>query len=143
MFGDETSLDGLQRYVVYRWFTDPGSRRIYLPEDHDEHGRTFAADLRVAFARDGAGSPAAAIVKELTESSAEFRRIWADHEVGHRHSRYMRLVHPEVGRVDVHCQTLCDVEQLQGLLVFTAAAGTESHEKLQLLAVLGSQRLGR
>jgi hypothetical protein len=41
----------------------------------------------------------------------------------------------------VHCQTLYDVDQSQGLLVFTATPGSESAEKLRLLAVLGRQRL--
>lgn len=41
----------------------------------------------------------------------------------------------------MHCQTLYDAEQSQGLLVFTATPGTESHEKLRLLSVIGTQEL--
>jgi hypothetical protein len=46
-----------------------------------------------------------------------------------------------VGELELHCQLLDDQEQQQTLLVFTAAPGSESAERLELLAVLGSQRL--
>ena len=36
---------------------------------------------------------------------------------------------------------LFDFGQSQALLVFTATPGSESYEKLQLLAVIGEQRL--
>jgi hypothetical protein len=36
---------------------------------------------------------------------------------------------------------LFDFDQSQALLVFTATPGSESYEKLQLLAVIGEQRL--
>ena len=43
--------------------------------------------------------------------------------------------------IALHCQTLVDPDQAQSLLVFTAIPGTEDHEKLRLLSVIGSQRL--
>ncbi|MCW2759437.1 MAG: family transcriptional regulator, partial [Nocardioidaceae bacterium] len=141
LFGDETSYDGLRRSVVYRWWTDPASRRIYPEDDHAKHARWFTADLRTAYTRDGPASWAAEIVAALTEESPEFREVWADHEIGRKHSKTKRLVHPEVGELEVHCQTLYDVDQDQGLLVFTATPGSESHEKLQLLSVIGRQSL--
>ena len=46
--------------------------------------------------------------------------------------------HPEVGELDLHCQILTDPESGQSLLVYTASPGTESYEKLKLLAVVGA-----
>jgi hypothetical protein len=43
--------------------------------------------------------------------------------------------------MDLDCQTLLDPDQMQSPLVFTATPGTESYEKLQLLSVIGTQRL--
>ncbi len=40
----------------------------------------------------------------------------------------------------LHCQLLLDPDQGQSLLVFTATPGTESHEKLALLSVLGTDQ---
>jgi hypothetical protein len=141
LFGDETAHQGLARSVVYLWYTDESTREIYPPEDRDGHGRYFTADLRHTYARDGAGSRAAEIVTGLEEVSPEFRTVWAQHEVTRKRSRLKRLIHPEVGELEVYCQTLYDVDQSQGLLVFTATPGSESHDKLQLLTVIGSQTL--
>lgn len=137
LFGDETSYDGLDRYVVHRWFTDPASRRIYPEADHPLHGRQFTADLRAALVREGGGGRAQEVVDALLAGSEEFAAVWAEHEVGRRHSKVKRLVHPEVGELEVYCQVLQDPDQSQGLLVFTAVPGSESHEKLQLVSVLG------
>jgi hypothetical protein len=52
-----------------------------------------------------------------------------------------RLVHPELGVLEVNCQTLLDVDESQGLVVFTAAPGSTGAEKLALLAVLGQQTM--
>ena len=41
----------------------------------------------------------------------------------------------------LQCQLLHDLEQAQALLVLTATPGTESYEKLAMLAVLGRQRM--
>lgn len=59
--------------------------------------------------------------------------------VNHGHEK--RLQHPEVGVMDLQCQMLHDLEQGQVLLVFTATPGTESWDKLQLLSVIGTQRI--
>ncbi|WP_342357086.1 helix-turn-helix transcriptional regulator [Paramicrobacterium chengjingii] len=136
LFGDETRFSGLERSVVYRWFTAPDSRTVYPDDDHEQRARDFVADLRTAYVRDGRPSPAADVADALTESSAEFRTLWAEHRVEHKHSQYKRLVHPEVGVMEVYCQSLFDIDQSQGLLVFTATPGSESAEKLRLLGVL-------
>lgn len=143
LFGDETAHEGLGRSVVYRWYTDPTTRGIYPEADHDVRGRDFVADLRHAYARDGRESRAAEIVDALTGVSAEFRAVWAEHEVTRKHSKVKRIAHPEVGLLEIHCQTLFDMDQSQGLLVFTATPGSESAEKLRLLTVLGRQSLRR
>ena len=49
--------------------------------------------------------------------------------------------HPEVGRLELNCQTLVDPDQAHHLMVYTAAPGSESHEKLEMLAVIGAQSL--
>lgn len=136
IFGDETRFAGLDRSVVYRWFTDPTSRAVYPVEDHEARTRDFVADLRTAFTRDGRPSRVAEVVDALTEVSTEFAALWAEHRVGRKHSQNKRLVHEEVGVIDVYCQSLFDVDQSQALLVFTATPGSESAEKLRLLSVL-------
>lgn len=50
-------------------------------------------------------------------------------------------MHPEVGLLELDCQTLLDPEQSHCLFVYTAVPGSESHDKLRLLSVIGAQTL--
>ncbi len=138
LLGDDSRHTGLARSAIYRWFTDPTARDRYLPDDHHLHSRVYVATLRTSATAQGPGSPAVSLVADLRRDSEEFAELWDRQEVGLRWSNAKRFVHPEVGRVDLHCQTLLDPDQGQALLIFTATPGTESHDKLALLAVLGA-----
>jgi transcriptional regulator with XRE-family HTH domain len=137
--GDLTAYTGPDRSLGYRWFTDPAVRRLYAPADHDFLGRMFVSGLRSVAAQRGPGSRAAAYVDLLTDRSEEFLRTWNRHEVGIRPKETKNFVHPVVGPMELSCQSLLDPAQPHLLLVYTAVPGTESHEKLQLLSVLGAQ----
>jgi hypothetical protein len=141
LFGDETRHEGFMRSGAYRWFIDPETRSVYPVEDHPTRSRTFVAAVRTVYAKHGPGSRAAAIVDALLAESPEFAQLWKAHEVATTHALEKRLQHPEVGVMELHCQVLHDLEQGQSLLVFTATPGTDSYDKLQLLSVIGTQRL--
>jgi transcriptional regulator with XRE-family HTH domain len=141
LFGDETQLSGMSRSIVYRWFVSPGARDVYPAEDHAGLSRNFTADLRTAYVKYGPSSRVGDIVDALADESPEFAKLWAAHEVNSVHSYEKRLQHPEVGVMTVQCQLLHDHEQGQSLLVYTATPGTESYQKLQLLSVIGNQRI--
>jgi hypothetical protein len=51
------------------------------------------------------------------------------------------FVHPELGTLELTCQTLIDPGQSHSLLVYTAVPGSETYEKLQLLSVIGATAL--
>lgn len=138
--GDTASLRGPARSLGYRWFTDPATRARYAREDHAFLSRMFASGLRELVGRRGPGSRAQRIADLLLEESPEFRKVWALHEVGIRPNETKRFVHPELGAMELTCQTLVDPEQGHLLLVYTAIPGTESYEKLQLLSVLGADQ---
>ncbi|MEC3994079.1 helix-turn-helix transcriptional regulator [Actinacidiphila sp. DG2A-62] len=144
LLGDQAGHTGRARSIFYRWFTDPAARLIYPEEDHPLHSRLFTSDLRTAYSRQGSAPdrPAARLVAELLDVSPEFARLWSAHEVGLRRPETKRLRHPAVGVLDLHCQTLFDADQPQGLLVYTATPGSESYEKLQLLTMLGARPPG-
>ncbi|MDH2426081.1 helix-turn-helix transcriptional regulator [Sphaerisporangium sp. TRM90804] len=141
LLGDESVYTGMARSAHYRWFTDPAARLIHPEEDHPTHTRLIAAHLHNAYTRDGKGSRAAAMVDALLAASPEFAEIWREHPVMGPYCGPKRIRHPRLGLLDLHCQTLVDPDQSQTLLVYTAIPGTESHEKLQLLAVIGDQHL--
>ncbi|SDJ49801.1 helix-turn-helix transcriptional regulator [Streptomyces indicus] len=136
--GDLTSFTGPARSIGYRWFTDPGTRALYAPEDHAFLSRMFASGLRGLVTLRGPGSRAAELLDLLLARSEEFRTVWERHEVGVRPHEVKRFVHPSVGALELTCQTLLDPAQSHMLLVYTAVPGSENAQKLQLLSVLGA-----
>ncbi|MEV0482959.1 helix-turn-helix transcriptional regulator [Streptomyces sp. NPDC050508] len=138
LLGEQTHYTGDARSAPYRWFTDPAARERYLPDDYGLNSRVYVAMLRAAATREGPRSQAARLVASLLRLSAEFASLWDRQEVGLRWSEAKRFVHPQVGRIDLFCQNLQEPDQSQTLLVFTATPGTESHDKLALLNVLGA-----
>jgi transcriptional regulator with XRE-family HTH domain len=136
LVGDLTRYTGPARSLGYRWFTDPAVREIYPTEDHPFLSRLWASGLRELVGVRGPDSRAAHYVELLVAESAEFRDVWALHEVGVRPGATKRYQHPEVGPLELTCQTLLDPDQSHRLLVYTAAPGSESYEKLQLLSVV-------
>ncbi|MFJ9621971.1 helix-turn-helix transcriptional regulator [Streptomyces sp. NPDC101181] len=139
--GDTTSYTGLARSIGYRWFTDPATRALYVADDHAFLSRMFASGLRELATLRGTGSRAAHCAELLREQSGEFRRLWDEHEIGIRPHEVKRFIHPEVGVLELNCQRLLDPDQSHSLLVYTAAPGSESHERLRLLSVIGTQSM--
>ncbi|WRZ89146.1 helix-turn-helix transcriptional regulator [Streptomyces sp. NBC_01007] len=139
--GDTTRYTGPARSIIFRWFTDPATRALYHPDDHALHSRVVAAGLRKMVTLRGPESRAAHLMDLLLAHSEEFRAVWNEHEIGIHYNGVKRYMHPEVGALELTCQTLLDPEQSHILLVYTAVPGSESHEKLQLLSVIGPQHI--
>lgn len=139
--GDTTRYSGPERSVGFRWFTDPTARQRYAPEEHPFLTRMYASGLRQLVALRGPGSRAAELADLLLARSEEFREVWGEHEIGIQPREVKRFVHPEVGPLELNCQRLFDPDQAHSLLVYTATPGSESHDKLRLLSVIGSQAL--
>ncbi|MFS8204416.1 helix-turn-helix transcriptional regulator [Streptomyces sp. CWNU-52B] len=136
LMGDHTGLSGDRRYVVYRYFTDPAARAVHVPEELEHHARQLVADLRAAAGRRAGDPVVTGLVDRLAAESADFRRLWAEHEVSVRRADRKTFQHPRVGRVLMDCETLVTPDQGQQLLVLTPA-NAEARERLELLRVLG------
>jgi transcriptional regulator with XRE-family HTH domain len=140
LLGDQTRFTGPASSLLYRWFTDPAARAHYDERDHDRLERSFVAGLRIAMARHPDDERGLALVEALHAASDAFSARWAEHDVSVRASdQRKRLVHPQVGRIEVRCQALVAESEAQALLVYTATPGTEDAEKLRLLDVVGAQ----
>lgn len=143
LLGDQTRFTGAARSAVYRWFTDPQERLVYPETDHDHQSRLQVAGLRVAATRDGHDSRAAHMAARLRQESPEFLRLWNKHDVTGRIDDAKVIVHPQLGHIALECQLLFTSDHGQALLVFTATPGTEGHQQLQLLSVIGTQLMSR
>jgi transcriptional regulator with XRE-family HTH domain len=134
--GDHTGLSGDRRYVVHRWFTDPATRAVCPPEEREYHARRLVADLRATAGRRSGDPTVAGLVDRLRAASADFRRLWAEHEVAVRRADRKTVLHPRVGLLRMDCETLVTPDQRQQLVVLTPA-DAETRERLELLRVLG------
>ncbi|MEV5411136.1 hypothetical protein AB0K60_20135 [Thermopolyspora sp. NPDC052614] len=103
-----------------------------------------ASMLRAAVATDPTHPRATTIIGELSIHSAEFRRLWARHDVKETVHGRKPFRHPRVGDITLDWDTY----PLPGnpgpfLLVYTAEPGTPDAERLQLLASLHATRSRR
>lgn len=144
LLGDETRFawGTPQRSRFYRWFTEPAERALHATQDHERLSRSYVAALRVATSRSTSASDRRAVrlAEKLNDSSTEFARLWTDHDVSWRpDDEPKHFDHPQVGALDLECQVLTAEHDSQVLLVYTATPGSQSAERLRLLAVIGTQ----
>ncbi|MBX6384463.1 MAG: helix-turn-helix domain-containing protein [Microbispora sp.] len=143
LHGDASARPEAERNVIWRYFTDASARELYPAEDRDHAARAAVADLRAAVARRPDDARLAALVRRLRARSEEFSALWDAHEVAVRRSDVKRYLHPVVGLLELDCEVLLSPEHDQRLVVYTARPGSESHERLELLRVIGLQDLTR
>ena len=139
--GDQTSTGGRMRNHTWRWFTEPSMRERFPAEDHESMSRTHVADLRATAGRRAGDPDVEALVRDLLGASGEFATLWAEHEVAIRRSDAKRMLHPEVGLLDLLCEHLTSDVDGSILVVLHPRPGTDCREKLDLLRVVGSQDL--
>ena len=132
LHGELTRFQGLRRSLVYRWFTEPDSRSLLNPEDHDYHARNWVSSLRAVQGQCDDDPETLELVSRLLEESPEFAELWARHEVSSRPITTKRLIHPVLGPLTVDCQTLTSESLRERLVVFTAL-DSEGAAKLDLL----------
>lgn len=133
LLGDETRYSGMMRSRIYRWFVDPATRLHTPTEDHPAHSRALVAQLARS-AASGRCPRADAMITALRRSNPEFEELWSDHPVAGPYCDAKRLIHDEVGELELHGQTLHDPDRPQALTVFTAEPGSESERRLRMLS---------
>jgi transcriptional regulator with XRE-family HTH domain len=143
LHGDLSARPEAERNLVWRYFTDPAVRELFPAEDRDRAARTAVADLRATLARRPDDTRLAGLVRRLRARSAQFAVLWDTHDVAVRRADVKRFLHPVVGPLELDCEVLLSPEHDQRLVVHTARPGSESHERLALLRVVGLQDLTR
>ncbi|MEU8266823.1 helix-turn-helix transcriptional regulator [Sphaerisporangium sp. NPDC049002] len=142
---DFSALAPRDRNLIRRHFLhpDPMRRHYGMSSEHDVHQfGLFAADhLRTASARYPDATEIQTLVDELVAGSEEFARIWAAHHVYDEHHKLKTMHHPVVGKITLNCDIIAVPDRDQQVVIFTAEPGTSSEQALQLLRVLGTQRM--
>ncbi|WAL68577.1 helix-turn-helix transcriptional regulator [Amycolatopsis cynarae] len=142
LFEDFSALSGKDRNVVRRLFLDrgPGGLDSAFTED-DRFATTAVSYLRIAQARYPGSKEIRGLIDELLATSAEFARLWHAQAVRVEHHSRQVFRHPQVGPVELDFDVLTVPGQDQQLVIFTAEPGSRAFETLQLLKVIGTQRL--
>lgn len=139
LLGVQTGYSGLERSMIYRWFTGPDERHRFPVEDHNAQSRRYAAVLRAVHGRDRDDKEAYGLVDALLRRSPEFARLWEAHEVGLHPEVRKRIAHPTVGVMELDCLILTAQNETEKLVIFTATPDTEDADRLALLRVTGDQ----
>lgn len=132
----------LGQAVMFGAFSTPpaqpnGLRAIFLnpnprlhPADWEEVARATVADLRVTAARYPDDPGVHALVDELLAASPKFAHLWSEHEVAVRASGHYRILHPDVGLLDLDYEMVHLHDRDQRLMLYSAESGSPSFERL-------------
>lgn len=131
LYAGETGPPNIARYQ----FLDPTAHDYY--RDWDGAANVTAALLRTEAGRDPHNKELRDLIGELSTISEEFRSRWATHNVRHHYAGAKQFNHPDVGCVDLAYHTMDISAQRDRTLVmtvYTAEPGTDSEDRLRLLA---------
>jgi transcriptional regulator with XRE-family HTH domain len=132
VFTDFAQIPHEHRTYIRLLFTDPAIRLLYA--DWEEVARLAISQLRMHSARYPDDPQLAGIVGELSVKDPQFREWWAARQVNVRTAGRKRLRHPLVGELILDWSALtCAVDPDQQIIVWTAAAGSPTHDALRLL----------
>ncbi|MFF9478142.1 helix-turn-helix domain-containing protein [Streptomyces sp. NPDC014733] len=114
-------------------FLDPAARALH--PDWERVTEQAAAALRAESGRHPDDPRIRTVVGELLDRSPEFRRVWTAQAVSECRYGVKRLVHPEVGTLDITFESLrLSVEDDQLLVTYSAQEGSLTEARLRELA---------
>ncbi|MFC4867705.1 helix-turn-helix transcriptional regulator [Streptomonospora arabica] len=123
------------RDLVRLVFLDPDAREFY--PDWEQVAANTVGGLRAAVGTDRDDPELVETVGELSLHSAEFRRLWARHDIRQKSHDTKRFRHPLVGELTLGYEAL-SVNSAPGqqLVVYHAEPGSPSAQALSLLGSL-------
>ena len=134
VFGRFAGLAGRDANIVWCWFTSSQWRELLGPPDqHEDTGLSYVADLRASLTRRGHDTEAARLVRELQVASTEFADMWERHIVSSLHCATKIVNDRRVGRLDLDCAVLTSPHSQQRLLLMQPVPGTPTGERLNAL----------
>jgi transcriptional regulator with XRE-family HTH domain len=119
VLADYASIPEPERNILRLLFREGG--HDHLP-DWEEVARNIVGTVRRDIVRAGMREETRALIEDLSESSADFRRIWADQDVGGRGEHSKRIRHPQAGLISFEYSTFSvDGHPDLALVVFNPA----------------------
>ncbi|WP_438295388.1 helix-turn-helix transcriptional regulator [Streptomyces sp. HUAS TT7] len=132
---------GRDRNGAWRVFVRPDGRVRHTTQSRPAMESAVVADLRAAVRRYPADQRLRQLVADLRAHSDRFAELWDAGTVGHHEASRKTIDHPQVGPVTLDCDVLFVAGSDLRIMVYTAEPGSQDAERLELLAVLGTQTL--
>ncbi|GAA3222432.1 helix-turn-helix transcriptional regulator [Pseudonocardia petroleophila] len=140
LLGDFSALPPAGRNMARAMFTGPF--RDEGDPDRERLDRAVVSDLRRAATRYPDDPDLRRLVTDLRAGSPVFARLWDLRELDERHGHTKTVRHRDLGPLLLDCNSLSVDADDQRLLVYSAAPGTPAADALDLLRVVGLQRVG-
>ncbi|MFJ8062772.1 helix-turn-helix domain-containing protein [Streptomyces sp. NPDC096142] len=136
VFGDWGALPPAERNWARLVFLSPAYRDLLV--DWERKAGDIVSHLHLYAGQHPKDPDLSTLVGDLSVRSADFRRLWATHNVKDKSHGVKRLRHPLVGELTLSFESLLLPENReQYLCVYTAKAGSPSAEALRLLTSWG------
>ncbi|MFC8358502.1 helix-turn-helix transcriptional regulator [Streptomyces griseorubiginosus] len=133
LYAGFTHSDNLLRMT----FLDPAARHFY--REWDRAAESAVAALRRAAGIDPEEPRLSRLVGELSLKSADFRVLWARHDVRAKTREAKLFHHAQVGDLELHYESFTvNSAPTQQLVVYQAEPGTASADTLALLGSLSA-----
>lgn len=132
LLGDFAALPPERRNLGRQVFLDPAARELY--EDWDAKATAVVGYLRRDAGRYPDDPEMASLIGRLSLGSAEFRQLWAAHDVQDKGFGSKVLNHPLAGRLTLAYETLTlPADPDQQVITYHAEPGSRSAEALRML----------
>lgn len=138
LMGDPSTVPAAERNLARALFgRGPASATVRLPDSAVRNlAREIVADLKSATTRYPADDRLARLVSDLNADSAWFAALWRDSAPApHRSTDRKTFQHPVVGDITLDCDVLDVPGADLHVVVYSAAAGSADHDKLEFLRV--------
>ncbi|HEY2192018.1 MAG TPA: helix-turn-helix transcriptional regulator [Actinomycetospora sp.] len=144
LLGDISAVPRERRNLLRMRFGPGGDEHHGPVDEHGDRGRldrSSVAGARAALARYPDDAALRGLVDELLRSSESFAALWAERPVEDRRVDRKAYDVAGIGRITLDCDALEVPDDDQTLIVYSAAPGSPDAEKLDLLRVVGLQKV--
>jgi transcriptional regulator with XRE-family HTH domain len=142
LLGDPSALTGRDRNLIWRTFTGASGRVAKSAAEVSAFEEFAVADLRRVLGNYPDDTSLQNLVADLRRASSHFDELWQRHLVTQPDTGGAKTIqHPEVGPITLNCDVLTVTGADLRVVVYTADPAAPDAQKLELLRVLGVQRL--
>lgn len=141
LMGDPSALREADRNLLWLHFAGASDCHLHGPGAPEALDASLVGDLRRSAGRYPDDPQLRQLVARLAERSSLFRDLWESHEIDEHGPSIRRVVHSEVGALDLDCDILTTQRHDLRIMMYTAEPGSESENKLEFLGTIGIQKM--